>query len=185
MRCSHFLDRYSDFVDETGSAGFLAEARDHLETCPGCRRYDETFRRGRTLLTSSLDTAELDDDFHDRLQHRLYAVDERRAVARYGTGSRTRGVALLGAVVVVAGVLTPGLVAEPEVALAPIEAARPAARRPLGLRLPLPTVLPASLGRTHLELEGDDLFDRPSDLFYQYAPVRGADRARMTRAVLE
>lgn len=184
MRCSQFIESYSDFVDETGNGTFLQEARAHRDACPGCRRYDETYRRGRALLLSALEEPSLDDDFHDRLQHRLYAVDDRRAVARYGSG-RGRGMALLGAAIVVAGLVTPALVPEPEVALAPIEAERPRARPPVGLRLPLPTVLPASLGPTQLELSGADLWGRPSDLFYEYAPVRGAYRARMARAVLE
>lgn len=186
MRCSHFLDAYSDYVDERGSPEFLADARAHLERCPGCRSYDETFRRGRQILARTLDAPELDADFHERLQHRLYAVDDRRAAARYGSSTRGIGVALLGvAALVTAGLAAPALVSEPEVALATIEAERPRVRRPLGLQLPLPTVLPATLGRTHLELEGGDLFGRPSELFYEYAPVRGAYRARATRAVLE
>ena len=186
MRCSDFLDDYSDYVDERGSADFLADARAHLERCPGCRHYDETFRRGRELLARTLEPPALDADFHDRLQHRLYAVDDRRALERYGASTRGVGMALLGiAALVAAGVLTPGLVNEPEVALAPIQAERPRARQPLGLRLPLPTVLPTTLERTHLELDGDDLFGRASELFYEYAPVRGPYRARATRAVLE
>lgn len=186
MRCKEFLEGYTDFVDETGDEDFMARARGHLDGCAGCRRYDTTFRRGRSILADTLEEPELDADFHARLRHRLYSVDDRRAAARYGSSSRTVGASLFGIAAVAAlGFLSPALVAEPEVALAPIEAERPRDRRSLGLRLPAATVLPIRLGRSQLELSGDDLWSQPANLFYEYAPVRGPYRARATRAVLE
>lgn len=185
MRCATFLEHFSEYVDETAPAGLQAELEGHLATCTSCRSYRATWAEGRLLLEQTLELAELAPDFHDRLQHRIYSVDDRRAVARYGPAQGATAGLLAIALLLVAGILVPRLTAEPEVVLSRIVVDRPE-RRPLQVRLPMPTVLQNTWRPSPLELTGDDLWDRPWDLFQEYAPVRGRARpATMTRALLD
>ena len=186
MTCAEFLEHFSDYVDDGGNARIVAEARAHRDTCLSCRRYEDTWRRGLAVLSEGGETdVELDADFHARLQHRLYSVDDRRAAERYGSSRGVLAAAALVAGLVFVGTVVPPLVERPEVALAPIVVDRPALR-PLGLRWPVKTVLPRGLEPRPLELRGEDLWDRPSDLFFEYAPVHSIRRAASsTRLVLE
>jgi predicted anti-sigma-YlaC factor YlaD len=185
MRCAKFLEHFSEFVDETAPAGLQAALDEHLDACPSCRSYWATWSEGRRLLEQTLDIAELAPDFHERLQHRIYSVDDRRAIARYGPARGATAGLVAIALLVVAGILVPRLTAEPEVVLSRIVVDRPE-RRPLQVRLPLPTVLPTQWRPSPLELSGGDLWDRPWDLFQEYSPVRGRARpATMTRALLD
>lgn len=186
MRCSEFLEHFSDFVDEAGSPGLLDELRAHLESCGSCQRYHDTWSFGRDLLLgSTLDETALSVDFHERLQHRIYSVDDRRALARYGSLRGTAaGVAVIATLLVV-GLLLPGLTAEPEVTLARIVVDRPEPR-PIRVQLPLPSFLPRQWAPSHLESTGDDLWDRPWVLFQEYAPVRVRGRsASVTQTLLD
>ena len=71
MRCSEFLELYSDYRD-----GLLADAAtaramsDHLAACSRCTRYNARLARGVTLLRS-LSDLEPSPDFHRTLAHRL------------------------------------------------------------------------------------------------------------------
>jgi len=186
MRCSDFLEQFSEFVDEAGPVDFQADAQAHADGCPSCARYLHTWFQGRSLLHDSLEEVQLNDDFRDRLQHRIYALQDRRALARY---SPVRGMAAgLAAIAVLAsaGLLMPWFTEEPEVALAPIVVDRPGPRT-VRLQLPMPSVLPrGSVARSALELRGDDLWGRPTDLFFEYAPIHAARRsASVARMVLE
>lgn len=75
MRCTGFIEDYTDFRD--GLLGPTREAQfaAHMDACAGCRRYDRVVREGLDLL-SDLPAAEASDDFMSRLQHRLYNVDQ-------------------------------------------------------------------------------------------------------------
>ncbi len=75
MRCSDFIERYSDYRD-----GLLSsEERDafdaHLAACAGCCRYHRVLERG-VALWCALPPTHPSFDFLPRLQHRLYHVDD-------------------------------------------------------------------------------------------------------------
>ncbi|MBT8335173.1 MAG: hypothetical protein KJO11_01125 [Gemmatimonadetes bacterium] len=175
MTCSEFIESFSDYIDENAPQQVLAAARRHRDACPRCQRYEVVYRRGCSVL--SQDSLEVDEHFHGRLQHRLYHVDDEKALARSTAGYHPV-VMVLGTAALVAGLVgVPVVLApDPEVELSPIVVSAPEAR-PLGLRIPLPSLLPTSLSPAALELEGDDLWHRPADLFYEYAPVRAHYRA--------
>lgn len=176
MTCSEFIQHFSDYIDATGPSDTLESAARHKESCAQCRRYEEVFLRGRSLLCASVEEVTVDEDFHPRLQHRLYHVDDERALARSKAGFNP-SVMVLGAVAMV-GVLmgVPWLFEpDPEVELSPIVVSVPAPR-PLGLRMPLPTLLPPSLSPAALELDGNALWRQSAALFYEYAPARARYR---------
>jgi anti-sigma factor RsiW len=53
MRCSEFLDLYSDYRDgRVGDPAVVARLRRHLLQCPRCARYDARISRGVTVLRS-------------------------------------------------------------------------------------------------------------------------------------
>lgn len=176
MTCDEFIEAFSDLVDETGSEKLRAEALRHRDACADCRRYEEVYRGGLRLLETEIDEIEVSEDFHLRLQHRLFHVDDERALARSRAGVAPSSM-VLGAAAVMAALLAvpPFFEPDPEVELSPIVVSVPSSL-PAGLRVPLPTFLPASLSPSTLELRGDDLWRQPAALFYPYAPVRARYR---------
>ena len=164
MTCSQFIQSFSDYIDETGAPEVRDAALRHRDTCARCRRYEEVYLRGRDALVGLVEEVEVDEGFHERLQHRLYHVDDERFLVL----STAVAVAMLMGVPVL-------FEPDPEVELSPIVVSSPAAR-PLGLRIPLPSLLPASLSPAALELDGDDLWRQSTALFYDYAPVRARYR---------
>ncbi len=180
MTCSEFIETFSDYIDERGAPAIRAAAARHRDSCEPCRHYEATYLAGRSLLHDSVDSLEVGEDFYPRLRHRLYHVDDERALARSSLGA-VSPLMILGAAALLATVLgVPVLFEpEPEVELSPIVVSAPAPR-PLGLRLPLPSLLPPSLSPAALELRGEDLWRQSAALFYDYAPVRA--RSRVTPA---
>jgi hypothetical protein len=71
MRCSDFLDSYSEFRD-----GLIVDVRllrglnHHLANCPGCHRHDVLVRRGVMALRAGADLTP-SADFRRRLRARL------------------------------------------------------------------------------------------------------------------
>ena len=167
MTCANFIEGFSDYIDGTGASDAVERARDHRDECPRCRRYEEVFLRGRELLRAT-EGPEVPEDFHPRLQHRLYHVDDERAVGRSSSSSAAAAVLSIAALLMVA-VWSPSMFGEPEVELAPIIVSRPAPR-PLRIRFPMPSLLPSS-SPAALDLNGGDLWRTPSALLLEYAPV--------------
>lgn len=175
MTCTEFIEAFSDLVDQTGSEHLRAEALRHRDSCADCRRYEEVYRGGVRLLADEIEEIEVQEDFHLRLQHRLFHVDDERALARSRSGLAPSTM-VLGAAAMMALVAAPSFFEpDPEVELSPIVVSVPSSR-PAGLRVPLPTFLPASLSPSTLELRGDDLWRQSAALFYHYAPIRARYR---------
>lgn len=174
MTCSDFIEGFTEFVDGEADASTLEAARAHRDGCASCRRYETVYLEGRALLRDA-ETVEVGEDFHPRLQHRLYHVDDERALARSRSGSSSAALLLGAAALVMAAAWTPSFLDEPEVELSPIVVDRPAPR-PLGLRAPFARVLPTSAVPAALDLEGDDLWGQPSALLFEYAPIRARYR---------
>jgi hypothetical protein len=75
MRCSDFLDSYSDFRDGLIiDAQVLRRLNHHLSHCPGCRRHDVLVRRGVMALRAGADLCP-SADFRRRLRDRLARTD--------------------------------------------------------------------------------------------------------------
>lgn len=97
MKCEHFLESYSDYVD-----GLLDEAAEiacdeHVTHCPSCSRYARVMQEGVDLLRE-LPAAKPATDFSPRLTHRLYHVADNIpwAVAHPGGSAAVLAVAAVG-----------------------------------------------------------------------------------------
>jgi hypothetical protein len=87
MRCSEFLNAYSEFVDDRLSPARHAVFKDHLANCPACCRYHRVLHQG-VEECRSLPNVSPSPDFLPRLQHRLFHVDDAgRLTHRHPLGS--------------------------------------------------------------------------------------------------
>ena len=182
MTCSHFIERFSDYVDGEGSTDFVERAEAHLDTCAECRRYVDVFERGRELLRS-FPEVEVSDDFHPRLRHRIYHIEDGPSLAPGPNGSATSAVTALGmAVLLVLAAWSPVMLTdEPEVEMAPVVVTRPASRS-LGIRPARPDLL----DRAATFADDEDLWRRANALLFRYSPLaERAGQPRFTRAGLD
>lgn len=99
MSCDEILAAHTDYLDGLLPAHEAARVQWHLASCTACGRYDRIVRRG-TELVREMPEIVPSDDFTERLQHRLYHVQDAAALA--STRGASPGVA---ATVAVAGVL--------------------------------------------------------------------------------
>lgn len=101
MKCTEFLDAYSDWED----GGLSQEARlafdAHLAVCAACRRYADVLRKGRELL-AALPPVEVGADFAPRLKHRIYHLADDSPLFRDRGNSGTTAVTLLALAVLMA-----------------------------------------------------------------------------------
>lgn len=125
MNCGEFLAGYTDYRDGTVSWEREEDFLTHMEDCGSCARYDRVVRRGADVLRG-LPELEVSDDFAERLQHRLYHVDEERSYAgrraAAGTAMTTLGVAAMIALAAWVPMMLPRGAAEPAPALAVVDA---------------------------------------------------------------
>lgn len=92
MDCDTFLDGHSDFRDGLLTLPDRVAFEAHLRACADCARYDHVVDRGVRVLRD-LPELEVADDFMDRLQHRLYHVEDEMAAARRRRSPVSRGAA--------------------------------------------------------------------------------------------
>jgi predicted anti-sigma-YlaC factor YlaD len=96
--CEEILAAYSDYLDGLLVPHEAAKVQWHLASCAGCARYDRVVRRSTELVRELPEVAPA-DDFAERLQHRLYHVQDGEVIAE------TRGAAGAAATIAVAGVI--------------------------------------------------------------------------------
>lgn len=173
MQCSEFLDQFSEFHDGLLSSEESRIFREHLERCPACGRYEEVLSRGVDLLRA-LPVAHPRKDFHARLQHSIYSIEEerrRRRVPKGGVGMMSL-VAMAAIVSVV--VCTPYFwETDPTVELPAIVAQEPepapTARGVFPVAVPIPVdLLPPTLEAQHLWAESNALLYQHSPLYLRY-----------------
>lgn len=173
MTCDRFLEAFTDLRDGRATPDLRRQAEAHLEACADCRHYRRVVDRGLEVLKGE-EPLDVPEDFGPRLRHRLYHVDDEKALHRHvnsgATGTAVLGIALVLAAVAWSPVLRP---AEPTVELSPIVVSRPPS--PLGLR-PVGRAMelrPMSASRT-----SRDLWDDAHSLLFQYSPVSERYRQR-------
>lgn len=164
MECNGFLERFSEFHDgEASDAGVFEQ---HIAECADCRRYADTVKRSLALLRAVPGVA-VGEDFHPRLQHRIYHVQEDLARRRHGASFTRLGVAFAATILVAAAVWGPELVREtPEVALPPIVVSEPPSQR---VAAPSGTVRYRSIRLLDPGLDGDDLWTTRA--LYEYSAL--------------
>lgn len=94
MTCSDFLARFSEFFDGDPDLPDRQAFRDHVENCPSCARYTHVVRQGSEFLRS-IPSPELRHDFHPRLQHKIYHIDDEEQIRRSSMGSGTTAATVL------------------------------------------------------------------------------------------
>lgn len=173
MTCSEFILGFSDYIDGVANADDIEAARAHLAGCESCRRYEHTYQRGVTLLRSFSDLT-VRDGFEPELERRL-RQDTALALQSLGRRPAFSGspmTMVLGmALILVGAAWSPFLFSGGvEVDLRPIRAATPQSRSLTAGRVELgfPT---ARRDRFQGDLTAEELWDEPSSLLRQYAPV--------------
>jgi hypothetical protein len=78
--CDELLALYGDYLDGLLTPVQAARLQLHMQVCTSCGRYDRIMRRGLELVRD-LPAVEPSGDFEQRLQHRLYHVDDATALA--------------------------------------------------------------------------------------------------------
>ncbi len=173
MTCSEFIQGFSDYIDGVSNSDGIEAARTHLQSCESCRRYEHTYRRGVTLLKSFSDLT-VHDGFEPELERRL-RKDTALALQSLGRRPAFSGspmTMVLGmALVLVGAAWSPFLFSGGvEVDLRPIRAATPQSRALTAGRVELG--FRTSRGnRSQGEFSTVELWDEPSSLLRQYAPV--------------
>jgi len=189
MTCSDFVARLSEYIDGAAPVEELREAEQHVAGCPSCSRYRAVVERGVELLRG-LPLPEVPEDFHPRLQHRLYHVDAGAALggpaSSVAPGLTVVGVALVFMAIAWAPMLR---AAAPEVELPAIEVSRP----PMALRYRSTRAYPfnaalddRSRARRESSVRPADLWDDAPALFSEYSALSHGHRSSsMERTGLE
>lgn len=78
--CDEILTLHSDYLDGLLAAHEAARIQWHLSQCTSCARYDRIVRRSLDMVRE-LPEVQPSDDFEERLQHRIYHVQDGEAIA--------------------------------------------------------------------------------------------------------
>ena len=81
MNCQKFLAEYTEYRDGELSWAEREAFDAHVDECESCARYDRVVRQG-TDVFRHLPEIEVSDDFGERLQHRLWHVEEEMRAER-------------------------------------------------------------------------------------------------------
>jgi anti-sigma factor RsiW len=101
VTCDEVLALYSDYVDGLLPAREAVRVQWHLGWCGACARYDRVVRRG-AALARELPPVRPSDSFADRLQHRLFHLQDGSAIAEPRTGGGAAALALAGVLALLA-----------------------------------------------------------------------------------
>lgn len=176
MDCGTFLDGYSDYRDRLLPREEHAAFEAHARECEHCARYDRVVEKGARVYRD-LPRLEVSDDFMDRLQHRLYHVDDELAAARRRRSPVSRGAAaaLAAAAGIAAVALLPQLFpfGAPTVTMLPSVAAR-APQQEAAYRLANAEEASGSGLAAQLEEVGVQVYPMPyGDVLYRSASYSG------------
>jgi anti-sigma factor RsiW len=94
MECPEFLACSTEWLDKQIPEGEDREMEDHLAGCAECRQYQSTLSRGLKLLRA-MPPLEVPSDFHPRLTHRIFHVEDDAEIARESLGSGATTVAVM------------------------------------------------------------------------------------------
>lgn len=172
MSCSDFIDRFSDYFDGVGDGAFVQEAETHLASCASCRRYREVVERGAELFRAVPGVA-VRADFYPRLKHRIYHMEDARALSRGSAGSATTAATILGMAVLLSVVAWSPLMRSDrtQVELSPIVVSFPSSSRSPGLRPPPVDLSSGSFAYGPFGRRSRALWDRPHALLWEYSPL--------------
>lgn len=178
MNCSNFMARFSDFHDREADFDQVEDFEEHLRLCASCRQYEEVVRNGVELLRS-MPAAEISEDFHLRLQHRIFHVDDEQAFLKgqssAGSGT-TAATALAMAVLLVVVAWSPAILSgDPDIHLPAIVINDPPPR-------PAPATTVNALLLPNSRLQDRPLWNHTHSLLYEYSLIAERNRAPVHRA---
>jgi anti-sigma factor RsiW len=172
MDCTELIAHYTDYIDGTATSDEIRAMEAHLAECASCQRYRSVLANGSALL-QALPRVELREDFTERLQHRLYHVqDEHTLSERVMSGAPA--LTVLGIAVLLTAVAWAPMMhgSAPQIQLAPIVVDRAPVRRTIvpAVRIQTPASRPAEP-----QLDGDLWND--NTLLYEYSQLRRQSEA--------
>lgn len=88
VSCDEFLARHSEYLDGLLTPLAAARLSTHATVCGSCARYDRIVRKGIDLVRD-LPDVEPSEDFEMRLQHRIFHVEDARALQPRAAGAAT------------------------------------------------------------------------------------------------
>lgn len=174
------MAHFSDFYDRSPEAAGRRAFSEHLENCSRCRRYEEVVRGGVDLLRGLTD-AEISEDFHLRLQHRIFHIEDEQSLVRGGTsasGTTTVTAVAMALLLVIAAWSPTLLVGDPEIQLPAIVISEPSPR-------PVPAPPSTLLLRQNSSLEERALWNHTHSLLYEYSPLSDRSRGSLVRTGLD
>ncbi len=166
MNCTEVVQRFTDYLDGAMPLEERDAVEEHLGGCSSCGRYRTVVERGATLLRA-LPPPELREDFEPRLRHRIYHVDDERALGAHQSATpalTVLGIAILLTALAWAPLITGG---GRDVMLEPIVVDR--APRDAGRLLPALLTPPGAFSTktpSHLD---DGLWE--NTLLYEYSAL--------------
>ncbi|HEX2166056.1 MAG TPA: zf-HC2 domain-containing protein, partial [Longimicrobiales bacterium] len=86
VECAEFLARHSEYLDGLLTPVAAARLSAHSSVCASCARYDRIVRKGIDLVRD-LPDAQPSDDFEMRLQHRIFHMEDARALQPRAAGA--------------------------------------------------------------------------------------------------
>lgn len=98
MDCQLYLAKFSEFLDGRTGVEVSREMEAHRSSCQACSRYSEVVETGSRLIRE-LPSLDVPGDFHPRLDHRIYHLEDGASIAResVGTGATTVSVLAVAA----------------------------------------------------------------------------------------
>jgi anti-sigma factor RsiW len=185
MKCFDFLARSSELLDGRIQGDELGEMEDHLSGCPRCRQYHSTLEQGLALLRR-LPSLDVPEDFHPRLDHRIYHIEDGANLTREALGSGATTISVLAVAALLAFVAwTPRAgVGEAVVELPTIVVVRPpaAAFTPRPRRPNFPQG-PSLFTTANFQ---DGLWGETHQLLFEYSSLSGRRRGQtLSRAALQ
>lgn len=167
MNCSDVVTRFTDYLDGVSTPAEAAAIEEHLERCSTCVRYRNVLVHGAELLRT-LPQPELRDDFEPRLKHRLYHVDDERALTAHAASGAPAMTVLSIALLLTAVAWSPTLfLRAPTIELPVIVVDDPPAR---GSDRPVSVTPPGVFSTTQPEPDLEEGL-WANQLIYDYSPL--------------
>lgn len=99
--CAAFMSCHGEYADGLLDVRLAARLRAHVGACAACARYDRVVRRALELV-EELPVVEPSPDFEQRLQHRLFHIDDGDVLGPRPAAGAAAALALAAAVALLA-----------------------------------------------------------------------------------
>ena len=80
MKCSEFVEKFSEFKDADEAAPIRKDGEEHLLGCERCRHYSSVVSMGVCIL-KEIPSAKLPENFWSSLEHRIFHVRDEKMLS--------------------------------------------------------------------------------------------------------